>query len=343
MNRDEIAAKIAELEKKIQMNKLQKNGAYSTRSDVGLSEHGAKTDSYALSLGGGGGKGAYQLGVYRALSEYGLMDKVTAISGTSIGAINAVLFACNDPDRSEEAWKRIHFETVFDVDPDLMFNHKPGFMSRREMLNLMDSYVDYNKLAKADIIVYATIAKCAQEGERQAEYISLAGMDADEIRTVVMASSTLPMLYESVTYNGSEYCDGGLADNVPVKPLYDMGYRNIIVCGLNPDSKKDISAYPDADIIEIYPSVSLGDLIDGTLNFSANSVKFRSLLGYKDAMRALKVHFENDPDYIVALDQYRDIDLADIQTQMRMEAADSSVKNTMDNIGRILGKLGIDE
>lgn len=343
MNRDEITAKIAELEKKIQMDKLQKNGAYSTGSVVGSAEHGVKADSYALCLGGGGGKGAYQLGVYRALAEYGLIDKVTAISGTSIGAINAVLFACNNPDRSEEAWKRIHFETVFDVDPDLMFNDKPGFMSRREMINLMDSYVDYKELSEAEITVYATIAECVQDGERQAEYISLAGMDADDIRTVVLASSTLPMLYESVTYNGKEYCDGGLADNVPVKPLYDMGYRNIVVCGLNPDSKKDISAYTDADIIEIYPSVSLGDLIDGTLNFSANSVKFRSLLGYKDAMRALKVHFENDPDYIAALDHYKDIDLADIQTQMRMDAADSSVKDTMDNIGRILGKLGIDE
>ena len=30
------------------------------------------------------------------------------------------------------------------------------------------------------------------------------------------------------------------------------------------------------------------------------------------------------PDYIVALDHYRDIDLADIQTQMRMDAADST-------------------
>ena len=60
-------------------------------------------------------------------------------------------------------------------------------------------------------------------------------------------------------------------------------------------------------------------------------------------MRALKVHFENDSDYIAALDHYKDIDLADIQTQMRMDAADSSVKNTMDNIGRILGKLGIEE
>ena len=75
---------------------------------MGSAEHGVKADSYALCLGGGGGKGAYQLGVYRALAEYGLIDKVTAISGTSIGAINAVLFACNDPDRSEEAWKKIH-------------------------------------------------------------------------------------------------------------------------------------------------------------------------------------------------------------------------------------------
>lgn len=56
MNRDEITAKIAELEKKIQMDKLQKNGAYSTGSVVGSAEHGVKADSYALCLGGGGGK-----------------------------------------------------------------------------------------------------------------------------------------------------------------------------------------------------------------------------------------------------------------------------------------------
>lgn len=332
MNRDEIAAKIAELESRIQ------SGKEKTASEVE-----PQAGTYALCLGGGGGKGAYQLGVYRALAEYGIMEKVTAISGTSIGAINAVLFACNSPDRSDEAWKQIHFETVFDVDPDLMFNDKPGFMSRKEMLKLMESYLDYEKLADGSIKIYASIAECTPDGPRTAEYVDLTGKDKNEINTVVMASSTLPLLYESVTYNGKEYCDGGLADNVPIQPLYDSGYRHIIVCGLNPESRKDISAFEDADIIEIYPSVSLGDLIDGTLNFSADSVKFRSLLGYRDTMRALKVHFEHDPDYIAAIDHYRDIDLADIQTQMRMDAADSGVKNTMDNIGRILGKLGIDE
>lgn len=339
MNRDEIAAKIAELENKIQMDKLQGTSALHTGNDA----VDATDDKYALCLGGGGGKGAYQLGVYRALTEYGLMEKIDAISGTSIGAINAVLFACNTPDRCDEAWRNIHFETVFDVDPALMFNDKPGFMSRKELLKLMDSYLDYGKLANGDPRIYASIAECVQDGPRTAEYVDLSGKNRDEINTVVMASSTLPLLYESVTYNGREYCDGGLADNVPVKPLYDMGYRHIVVCGLSADSRKDLSEYSDADFIEIYPSVSLGDLIDGTLNFSANSVKFRSMLGYRDAMRALKVHFEHDPDYIAAIDHYRDIDLADIKTQMSMDSADSNVKNTIGNIDRILGKLGIDE
>lgn len=271
------------------------------------------------------------------------MERVDAISGTSIGAINAVLFACNNPDRCDDAWRQIHFETVFDVDPDLLFNDKLGFLSRKEMLKLMGSYLDYDKLSSGIPKIYASIAECVQDETKNAEYIDLSGKDKEEINTVVMASSTLPFLYESVTYNGKEYCDGGLADNLPVKPLYDAGYRHIILCGLNPDSKKNLSAYPDADILEIYPSVNLGDLIDGTLDFSANSMKFRNMLGYRDAIRALKVHFEKDPDYIAAIDHYRDIDLADIKTQMSMDAADSNIKNTIGDIDRILGKLGIDK
>lgn len=341
MNRDEIAAKIAELENKIRMDK-QSNSASQTEKEKSNSS-GGDSDRYALCLGGGGGKGAYQLGVYRALSEYGLMEKVDAISGTSIGAINAVLFACNDPDRCDDAWRQIHFETVFDVDPALLFNDKLGFLSRKEMLKLMGSYLDYDKLSSGIPKIYASIAECVQDGPKNAEYIELSGKDKEEINTVVMASSTLPLLYESVTYNGKEYCDGGLADNLPVKPLYDAGYSHIIVCGLNPDSKKDLSAYPDADILEIYPSVNLGDLIDGTLDFSANSMKFRNMLGYRDAIRAIKVHFEKDPDYIAAIDHYMDIDLADIKTQMSMDTADSNVKNTIGDIDRILGKLGIDK
>ena len=42
-----------------------------------------------LVLAGGGGKGAYQVGVLKMLQEQGLLEDVTAISGASIGAVNA--------------------------------------------------------------------------------------------------------------------------------------------------------------------------------------------------------------------------------------------------------------
>ena len=49
-----------------------------------------------LAFSGGGGKGPYQIGVWRAMQELGLADSINAVSGTSVGALNAVLFAQKD-------------------------------------------------------------------------------------------------------------------------------------------------------------------------------------------------------------------------------------------------------
>ena len=51
MNRDEITAKIAELEKKIQMDKLQNAGADDAGKVAGRTQSGDRADSYALCLG----------------------------------------------------------------------------------------------------------------------------------------------------------------------------------------------------------------------------------------------------------------------------------------------------
>jgi NTE family protein len=55
----------------------------------------------ALVLQGGGALGAYQAGVYEALSEAGIHPNW--ISGVSIGAINAAILAGNPPDATEHA------------------------------------------------------------------------------------------------------------------------------------------------------------------------------------------------------------------------------------------------
>lgn len=61
-----------------------------------------------LVLSGGGAKGAYHVGVWKALCEVGLDEKITVISGTSVGAIVASVFASvHDPYRCEDLWRRI--------------------------------------------------------------------------------------------------------------------------------------------------------------------------------------------------------------------------------------------
>ena len=53
----------------------------------------ADSGPLGLVLSGGGAKGAYEVGVWKALSEVGLTNRIAAISGTSVGSINAALFA----------------------------------------------------------------------------------------------------------------------------------------------------------------------------------------------------------------------------------------------------------
>ena len=58
-----------------------------------------------LVLSGGGAKGAYEVGVWQALHEAGIAGDVAAVSGTSIGAVNAALFASwPDPKGAERLW-----------------------------------------------------------------------------------------------------------------------------------------------------------------------------------------------------------------------------------------------
>ena len=62
-------------------------------------------ESLGLALSGGGAKGAYEVGVWQALHEAGLVGDVAAISGSSIGAVNAALFASRPaPDVAGKLW-----------------------------------------------------------------------------------------------------------------------------------------------------------------------------------------------------------------------------------------------
>ena len=85
-----------------------------------------------------------------------------------------------------------------------------------------------------------------------------------------------------------EYYDGGLKDNVPIKPLYDLGIRNFIVVHLDPKSQIDYMKYPDINLIEINPLKDLGGKL-GTLDFSKKGAVWRLEQGYMDAKKILEL------------------------------------------------------
>ncbi len=67
---------------------------------------------FGLVLAGGGGKGAYQIGVWKCLREYGMEEYITAVSGTSVGALNGALVTQGDYDRAEALWLGIRPELI---------------------------------------------------------------------------------------------------------------------------------------------------------------------------------------------------------------------------------------
>jgi len=71
-----------------------------------------------LVLAGGGGKGAYQIGVWKALAEYEVVQNISAVSGTSVGALNAALFLQGDIDIAEKIWLNLSYDRMLKLEYD---------------------------------------------------------------------------------------------------------------------------------------------------------------------------------------------------------------------------------
>ena len=69
-----------------------------------------------LVLAGGGAKGSYQVGVYKALDELDWRPGV--IAGTSVGCLNGALFALDDWELAQEMWLTIGDGQVMEPAPD---------------------------------------------------------------------------------------------------------------------------------------------------------------------------------------------------------------------------------
>ncbi len=242
---------------------------------------------WGLVLSGGGAKGAFQIGVFKALEELVPQLEFAGVAGTSVGALNLALYVQKDVKLCEEIWGNISPSAFMDVDLKL-FDMKEGLCAREGLVKLMDDYVNLELVSNCNVPLYCTTSQIDAGNSMHAVYHLVNRMTREEIKNVLLASSALPVVYEPVKIGNHYHKDGGLCDNRPIWPLYELGIRQFIVISMDTDSQVNYRLFPGSRILHIKPGRSIGGLSDGTLDFNSDNAKVRIKQGYYDAVNALK-------------------------------------------------------
>lgn len=259
-----------------------------------------------LVLAGGGARGAYQIGVWKALIELGIDKYISVVSGTSIGAVNAMLFQQGNYDLAEEFWCSVKKEQLLPIDEkELLLKGvlyalgaknisfikkyipkalKAGTLTR-EGMNVFVDKMDFDIIKNSPIKGYAT---CTRLPDLKTEYFNINNHCIDDIKKILWATSAVPMIYDSEEINNAEYLDGGVVDNVPIQPVYGESCDIIIVVHLATDSIVDKALFPNTYIIEIRPSNIEGHDLREMLGFDINIIKQRIFMGYNDTINKIK-------------------------------------------------------
>lgn len=190
----------------------------------------------ALVLPGGGGRGAYQVGVAKALHEEGI-DFDFAL-GTSIGGLNAAMIAQGDLRRLEELWCTIRAKDIFGLPSAsqvgrLVFGHNLGLLDTSPLEDLLRRETSLHKLKSSPTKMgLCTTDLCSL----QTNFITTDDIvSSSELIDVLMATSALPMAFPPRHLHGAGlWVDGGLVRNTPLHAALEMGADEIYMVLLHP-------------------------------------------------------------------------------------------------------------
>ena len=246
---------------------------------------------YGLVLAGGGTKGAYEVGIWKALCE--MKINVTAIVGASIGALNGALFLQDDYMATAKMYENIRIDNIMNVngidanknifDLSNIFNLAADYTKQKGIDNaplreMIRKYVDMDKLYASPIdfglVTYSVKNKTPLQAFKNE-------IPKEQMEDYLLASSCFP-IFKPQIINGEEYYDGGLYDNIPSNMLIEKGYKNIIIADIAGVgfSKKTISK-------DIYVKViSSSEDLGGTFEFNHVRILNNIKLGYLDTMKS---------------------------------------------------------
>jgi NTE family protein len=182
----------------------------------------------ALVLSGGGGRGAYELGVYKAFAERGRTFDL--ISGTSVGAITAAAIAGGaSVEDLEGMWSRMHNFRVMQPRGDVWrlptWTH---LMYTKPLLEFLEKEIDFEAIQRSP-----TEIRVAAVDVGTGDLRVFTNMELTPKR--LLASASIPILFPMVhDDDGRVYWDGGTVVNTPLQPAIEAGATEIVCVLLSP-------------------------------------------------------------------------------------------------------------
>ncbi len=251
----------------------------------------------AIVLAGGGAKGSYQFGFWRAIRELGIDYQI--VTGSSVGALNGALMASGLYDSGLEMWNTITTSDIVSttpsqistmIDTDGIVSSLKGIfgdltesavnlkMDPFPLGNLINKYLN-EKLLRESSVDFGLMV--AEYPSMKTHPVRLSEIPYGMLKDYLLASSTVYPSMEPKDIAGKKYVDGGYCDNFPINLALDMGAEDII--GVNLQASGLEAKYEtDYPVRVIRCWFDLGP----TMEFVPEIAKRNLALGYNDTMRS---------------------------------------------------------
>lgn len=287
-----------------------------------INEKGKGGSMYGLVLEGGGSKGSYQVGACRAVVEMGL--EVTAVAGTSVGALNGAMFVQKDMEKAYELWYNLSPAAIFNLTPEELENLSRmsqfqgiGKESISSVFRQARKIISNNGL---DVKPLVELVKNTLDEDRIRNSpmdfgivtVDLTGRKAVEVFKedipkgqlvdYVIASASFPA-FKPAVIDGRTYLDGGFYNNLPIDMVSRKGLKDIIVVRTFGIGVKKIIDTTGLNIINVKPLENLGPVLD----FNPEKARKNMKLGYYDTLRVFNnlkgrkyyIRPKNDEGYFI--------------------------------------------
>lgn len=258
-----------------------------------------------LALEGGGAKGAYQFGAWKAFRELGM--EFDGITGTSIGALNGALMIQEDYEKAYEIWQEIAPEKILNIDSKLYniimeTGIKPDqiqFVLEQAQRFVKDVGLDVGPLVK--MIRETTKEEVIRKSKKDFGFVTVSLTDLKPLELFkeevpkgkmadyLLASSYLP-IFKPEKIDGKTFLDGGFYNNLPINMLYQKGYKKVVAVRLMSKGRIKKVNFKDLEVTYIQPKHDLGNILD----LSKEKASFNIKLGYYDTLKVFEnLHGEN--------------------------------------------------